>query len=141
AAASRRDARGNAPAASWGSERIARLARAAALAAPAAAVYPPIATAALFALDRLHAQDSGHRKRLPVVRLPTSFRPEKSDLASMILTHASAYATPRDVKPGDSFMEFAAAHRRSFRGAYADYIDFVTAVTLGAFLGPAAYRG
>src|SRR5207249_2217249 len=48
---------------------------------------------------------------------------------------------PRDVKPGDSFMEFAAAHRRSFRGAYADYIDFVTAVTLGAFLGPAADRG
>jgi len=135
-----RDDLGNVPAASWAWERIARLARADALAAPDAAVYPPIATAALLALDRLPDGDAGHRKRLPVVRLPTSFRPEKSDLASMILPHASAFATPRDVKPGDSFMEFAATHRRSFRGAYADYIDFVTAVALGSFLAPAADR-
>ncbi len=89
-------------------------------------------------LDRLHAHDAGYRQRFVAIELPTAFHPEKSDLASLILAHASAYSTPRAVKPGESFREFSAAHPRGFRGAYADYIDYMTAIALGGLIGETA---
>ena len=125
-------------AASWSYERVLRLAKARALAAPNGSVYPPIEAGALYALDRLHAREPEYRRRFVAVELPTSFRPEKSDLGGMVLPHAAAYSTPRDVKPGESFREFSATHPHGFRGAYADYIDYMTAIALGGVIGEAA---
>ncbi len=125
----------NPAAASWSYGRILRLAKARALSAPQRAVYPPIEARALYALDRLHERDPGYRRQFTAVALPTAFRPERSDIASIVLPHASAYSTAREVKPGESFREFSAAHPRGFRGAFADYIDYMTAIALGGVIG------
>ena len=110
-------------------ERVARLDRARALAAPHAAVYPPIAQGALYALDTLSAEQPDRRRRLPALTLPLPFQPQDSDIAPMVMPNLSAYQG--DGNAGATNDVFVHAHPRDFRGVYADYFDYVTAIQLG----------
>src|SRR5206468_12981598 len=108
---------------------LVRLARGRPFAAPRAAVSPPIAEGALYALDSLPSAQPGRRRRLQALSLPLPFQPQNSDIASMVIPHVSPHQS--DAESGATNTAFVRPHPRDFRAAYADYFDFVTTVQLG----------